>query len=133
MAYLKANPTQEDCHPKNATNVASCIMKFEDALLQMRLGKKITHPSFEKDVYFQACRVGLIFDKTPLEQRPMSIVKMKGECQHPDMGVGGGIDDMVYPGTLIIKDKFLDKPCKHGITPQLCLFLVMSDEWMVIE
>lgn len=107
-------------------------MQFEEALALMRKGKKITHPSFDEDVYFQACRIGLIFDDTPVEQRPISIVKMKGEYQHPDMGTGS-IDDLVYPGNLMLKENLLDKPCKHGSLPQLCLYLVMSDEWIVLN
>jgi|SRR5882724_3939350 len=113
-------------------------MKLEEALALMRTGKKIRHPSFEPDVYFQACRVGLMFDETPLNESPISIVKMMGDIQHEDMcGVDIiKIDDMLYSGTLIIKEKyveyFLEKPCKHGNIPQLNLFLLMSDEWEII-
>ena len=108
-------------------------MKFEDALIQMRAGKKITHPVFDDDVYFMACRLSIAFMQMPLEDMPISIVKMKGDLQHPDMGIVGSPDDICYPGRLIPKEKFLEKPCKHGFTPQLDLFLVMSDEWKVID
>lgn len=107
-------------------------MIFEEALAEMRQGKKIRHPHFDSDVYLMACRVGFIFDDTPTSERPISIVKMRGDSQHEDMG-SGNIDDIVYPGTLIIKEKYLEKPCKHGNYPQLNLLLIMSDEWEVFE
>lgn len=107
-------------------------MKFEEALALMRKGKKITHSSLGENVYLQACRVGFMFDETPLEQRPISIVKMLGDRQHPDMGTGS-IDDIVYPGTLMVKPEVFQKPCKHGHFPQLNLFLVMSDDWETVE
>lgn len=105
-------------------------MKFEEALKAMRDGAKITHHYFEDDVYFQACRIGIIFDDSPKEDWPISIVKMKGNNQHPDMG-GGSIDDMLRPGTLMFRDEIFEKPCKHGYGPQLNLYLVMSDEWEI--
>lgn len=105
-------------------------MKFEEALTAMRTGKKIRHPNFEDDVYLMACRVGIPGDDIPLNDKPISIVKMKGDRQHPDMGTGS-IDDMCYPGTFIIKEKYLEKPCKHGIMPQLNLLLLMCDDWEI--
>lgn len=112
-------------------------MKFEDALSQMRQGKKITHPDLGEDVYLQACRIGFCFDERPVEERPISIVKMKGEVIHADMNMGGGIDNMLYPGTLIFKNEVLDEifkePCKHGRFPQLNLLLIMSDDWEIRE
>lgn len=107
-------------------------MKFEEALTKMREGAKINHPSFEENVYFMACRVGLVFFDTPLEDMPISIVKMKGDCQHIDM-FGGAVDDMIYPGPFQVKPEVFEKPCKHGYSPQINLFLVMSDEWQIIE
>ena len=104
-------------------------MIFEDALAQLRLGKKIKHPSMDDDVWFQGCYVSLFGERIG----GISIVKMKGDCQHSDMGTGGTIDDMLYPGTLIVKEEIFEKPCKHGKHPQLDLFLVMSDEWEVFE
>jgi hypothetical protein len=107
-------------------------MIFEDALAQMRLGKKITHKSLGDDVYLQACRIGFRFLEIPEDEWPIYVVKMKGECEHEDMG-SRNIDDDLIPGTLIFKDKVLDKifekPCKHGKLPQLELFLIMSDAW----
>ena len=92
-------------------------MIFEEALKLMREGEKITHPYFEKDEYFSACRIGIIGDdKTPIEERPISIVKMKGEYEHPDMRKR-------YFSIIF------EKPCEHGNAPQLNLFLVMSNEW----
>lgn len=112
-------------------------MIFEDALAQMRLGKKITHPSLEEGVYFQACRVGFDFLDIPREEWPISVVKMKGEFEHEDMGHRGSIDDDLIPGTLILKaesvKKIFEKPCKHGKLPQLELFLIMSDQWELID
>jgi len=107
-------------------------MILEQALTQMRLGKKITHPLFESDVYFMACRIGFSFIDTPHEDKPISIVKMKGERAHEDMGTGS-IDDICYRGTMMIRTEFIEKPCKHGFRPQLDLFLLMSDDWIVIE
>jgi hypothetical protein len=107
-------------------------MKFEEALAAMRTGKKIRHPHFESDVYFQACRIGFIWDDTPIQERPISIVKMRGDNQHEDMG-GGSIDDIVHPGTLVIKEKYLEKPCKHGNFPQLNLLMIMLDDWEILE
>lgn len=109
-------------------------MKFEEALSAMRVGAKITHPRhFESDVYFQACKIGLMFSETPIEDQSLSIVKMKGEYIHEDMGMGDSIDNMVYPGTMLIKEKYLEKPCKHGNFPQLNLLLIMSDEWEIMK
>lgn len=95
-------------------------MKFEEALKQMREGKKIRHPSFEDDIYFQACFVSLVGLEEALEEkkaRSMSIVKMKGDRQHPDM-----------------QPTFKEcmNPCKHGSTPQISIFLLMADNWDVI-
>lgn len=103
-------------------------MKFEEALELMRTGKKITHPVFDSDVYFQACRIRFVFYETPLYEMQLSIVKMRGDRQHEDM-CSGNIDDMVYPGTMIVKERYLEPSCKHGHQPQLDLFLVMSDDW----
>ena len=80
---------------------------------------------------FQACYIGFIGDNTPLLERPMSIVKMRSDRQHEDMGTGN-IDDMCYPGTFIPREKYLEKPCKHGIyhSNKFITFL-MSDEWEI--
>lgn len=101
-------------------------MKFEEALAQMRLGAKITNPYLEDDVYFQACRISLMG-----EDFGVSIVKMKGDFKHPDMGCGS-IDDMLYPGTFILKEEIF-KTCKHGYLPQLDLLLVMNEDWCLYE
>ena len=90
-------------------------MKFEEALTLMRQGKKITHSALGDNVWLQACTVGFLFDETPLEQRPISIVKMLGDCEHPDM----------RPDF----DEVFKEPCKHGYNPQLNLFLVMAEDW----
>lgn len=83
-------------------------MKFEEALSAMRSGAKITHPNFlGSGVYFQACRVSMMSAGTPIELIPISIVKMKDGFQHPDM--------------------------MGPRAPQLNLFLVMEDNWEIIE
>ena len=104
-------------------------MNFEDALAQLRIGKKITHPNFDEGIYFMGCYLSFMGERLSDD---MSIVKMRGDYQHEDMGIGT-IDDMLYPGTMIVKEEVFAKPCKHGYLPQIDLFLVMSDEWMVIE
>jgi hypothetical protein len=107
-------------------------MRFEEALAQMRLGKKITHESLGDNVYLQACYMSIMGERIG----GMSIVKMHGDKQHLDMGAGGGIDDMVYPGTLIIKESVLNEinnTCKHGNFPQLNLFIIMSEDWAIFE
>ena len=107
-------------------------MKFEDALGKMRTGAKITHPSFDDDVYFMACRVGFVGMPEPW---PLDIIKMKGDDTHEDMG-RGKIEDDFYPGTLIFTEEAKKKifnPCKHGHFPQLNLLLVMSEEWELWE
>jgi len=110
-------------------------MIFEEALKLMREGKKITHKYLsdtnEKDVYLKGCYVG--FPGETYEQkksRGLSVVKMKGDKEHEDMGLGN-LDDMFIPGTLIIKQ--WPEKCKHGFYPQLNLLLIMSDEWEVYD
>lgn len=95
------------------------IMKFEEALSLMRGGKKITHAYLGEDVYLQACHVKFVWENTtPIEEQSISIVKMQGDRQHIDM----------FPNTNI-----LIEPCKHGNCPQLNLFLVMSNDWEIVE
>ena len=108
-------------------------MKFEDALREMRMGAKITHKYLGEDVYFMGCYVtfkgiddsGRIREPTEQEreeskQRGISIVKMLGDKQHPDM----------------IHKNFPIKQncCDHGLhdCPQLNLFLITSDDWEII-
>lgn len=98
-------------------------MKFEEALTAMRAGAKIRHPSFEPDEYFMACRIGLMSCEI-LDDAPLSIVKMKGKYQHPDMGNGQSLEHL---------PKDFDKVCKHGRCPQLNLFLIMDDDWEILE
>lgn len=85
-------------------------MKFEEALDALRYGAKIKHPSFDDDIYLEACYVRVIGLEETFEEtkaRGMSIVKMKGDKQHPDM---------------------------IGMTPPtLNLFLVMADNWEVVK
>lgn len=110
-------------------------MIFEQALSALRKGKKITHPRFDPDVYLMACYLTLKYDPDDTfekaQERGMSIVKMRGDVAHEDMG-SGNIDNIVYTGTLIIEEH-LEKPCKHGYFPQLNLFLLISDEWEIYD
>lgn len=108
-------------------------MKFEEALILMRKGKKITCSGLGENVYLQTCRLRFITDETPIENCPISIVKMLGDEEHPDMRPRVDIDDMIYPGTLILKPEIFEKPCKHGHFPQLNLFLIMAEDWEIVK
>lgn len=123
-------------------------MIFEEALAQMRKGKKIRHPMMEPDEYFQACRVGLVGDDTPIDDLPISIVKMKGDRQHDVMA-----GKLNYVGKIkkqlkeILSEedyKKYDNICTEieiskifyndiFAYPQLNLFLVMSEDWRIYE
>ena len=85
-------------------------MKFEEALSLMREGKKIRHPFFENDVYFKICRSGLIWCDIHLSEFPISIIKMKGDRQHEDMVTENNENFTQFP-----------------------LFLIISDDWEIIE
>jgi hypothetical protein len=107
-------------------------MKFEEALALMRDGKKITHESLGEGVYLQGCYLSLMGERIG----GISIVKMQGDRQHSDMEMDGSIDDMVYPGTLIVKESVITKmnnTCKHGNFPQINLLLLIRDDWEVLE
>ncbi len=96
-------------------------MKLEEALKLMREGKKIRHPFFDKDVHFEGCYISLKYTDETFEDaklKGMSIVKMKGDRQHPDM----------QPSF----DKCMN-PCEHGSTPQISIFLLMADDWEIVE
>ncbi len=98
-------------------------MTFEEALHAMRKGSKIRHPTFEPDVYFIACRMGIMFCEIT-DDEPLSIVKMQGDYEHEDMGRSQSLEHI---------PKDFDKVCKHGRYPQLNLFLVMADNWEIVE
>jgi len=101
-------------------------MIFEEALALMRKGKKIRHPSMPEDEYYMACRVSLhpdISEPINVWEMPMSIVWMKSERKHDDMGIGS-LDKL---------PKDWDKPCKHGHLPQINLLLLMRDDWELVE
>lgn len=107
-------------------------MIFEEALAHLRLGKKIRHPDWSEDVFLAGCYVTLktmvdyngkelIDDIEEAKKRGMSIIKCKGDYQHIDM----------------FSRNFPDRqPCcnpdLHSY-PQLNLFLVMSEDWEVLE
>ncbi len=105
-------------------------MIFEEALAELRKGKKILHPLFEEDEYLMGCYVGLKFCEESFEQakeRGISISKMKGEFAHPDMVPRLPIFEAMdlcekYP---FLKDKIM--------CPQLNLFLIVSDDWVVLD
>lgn len=124
-------------------------MKFEEALQHLREGKKIRNPYFEENVYLMACRVGLIGDShTPIEEKPISIVKMKGDRQHDEM-----LGKMNYVAKIkkqlknILTDEeykkyhnsyteiYIAKIFDQDIFkyPHINLLLIMLDDWEVIE
>lgn len=93
-------------------------MDFEEALFELRKGKKIRSPFFEDDEYLIGCYMTLpdiygddgklvsrSFDEA--KKGPMSIVKMKGKFIHDDTGTRG--------------------------RQTLDLLLVMRDDWEIIE
>lgn len=104
-------------------------MKFEEALAELRKGKKIRHPNFEEDEYFMGCYVSLMFmNHTILKATEnISIVKMKGEKQHPDMKPR---IPFLESFDLCKKYPFLKSSIMQ---PQLNLLLVMSDDWEILE
>jgi hypothetical protein len=122
-------------------------MKFEEALAALREGAKIWHPTFADDEYLSACRVGFIGDDTPLEDKPISIARIKGDRQHDSMA---GRLNYVAKIKRQLKAILTEEDYKkyHNIYtemniskifdddffefPQLNLFLVMSDEWKIL-
>lgn len=96
-------------------------MIFEDALAELRKGKKIRHPYFENNVYLMGCYVTLKFDFNDTfekaKERGMSIVKCLGDRQHPDM-----------------QPKW-KRECESELHsfPHLNLFLIMSDNWEAFD
>jgi hypothetical protein len=123
-------------------------MKFEEALTALREGAKIWHPTFSDDEYLAACRVGFIGDNdTPLEEKPISIVRMKGDRQADDMA---GVLNYVAKIKRQLKKILTEEDYKkyHNMYtemdiadifdkdifkfPHLNLFLIMSDEWKIL-
>jgi len=103
-------------------------MRFEDALKELRNGKKIRHPLFEEDEYLVGCFVGIKFIEESFEEmaaRGMSITKMKGDLLHKDMTQRLSFLETV---DLCEKYPFLQD---RIINPQLNLLLVMSDDWEI--
>lgn len=90
-------------------------MILEEALKLMREGKKIRHPLFEDDEYLMGCYVtipGMSYEDA--KRNGISVVKMKGDCQHPDM-----------------RPKFNADSFPHA--PCICIFLLTADNWEVID
>lgn len=124
-------------------------MIFEEALAQMRLGKKIRHPHFEPDEYLTACRVNLEFDnETPRSEWPISICKMKGDRQADEMvGVLNYVAKIKRQLKKILTEeeykKYHNAYAEMDISeifdnnifkfPQLNLLLIMWDDWEVME
>jgi hypothetical protein len=109
-------------------------MKLEEALPLLREGKNIRHPTFEEDVYLMGCYMGMIGEKKINKDPKMfSIVLMRGENMHEDEPFGRGIDSMLIPGTLIFKEEFFKKPCKHGYTTQISILLLTMDNWELYD
>lgn len=124
-------------------------MIFEEALKALREGKKITHKYLGEDIYLAGCYVG--FPGEDLEEqkkRGKSIVKMKGDIQADEM-----IGKLCYIAKIKRQLKNIldeeDYKKYHNMYtemdigmifdndifnyPQLNLFLVMSDEWEIME
>lgn len=123
-------------------------MIFEEALAQMRQGKKIRHPHFKDDEYLSACRVSLTGDNTPINEQPISIVKIKGDRQADIMA---GKLNYIAKIKRQLKKILTEEDYKkyHNIYtemdigeifdddifkyPQLNLLLIMCDDWEVME
>ena len=123
-------------------------MKFEEALLLLRSGAKIWHPTFSNDEYLSACRVGFIGDDIPLDERPISIVKVKGGRQASEMaGISGYVAKIKHQLKKILTEedykKYHNCYTEFEISqifdndifnfPQLNLFLVISDDWEIYK
>lgn len=124
-------------------------MKFEVALAALREGAKIWHPTFADDEYLVACRVSFIHDAIPFEGRPISIVRMKGDRQHDNMaGKLNYVAKIQHELKKILTEEDFKKYYKNLYTeieiskifdedvfrfPQLNLFLVMSDDWKILN
>lgn len=119
-------------------------MKFEEALAAMREGAKIRHPHWEEDEYLMGCYVGMMFHVQSIEEQKklgMSIVKMKGEYQHPDMVphpelYGLNFDQTIGKINKLMMEGKIPEPCSRPELhkyPQLNLLLIMSDDWEIIE
>lgn len=123
-------------------------MKLEEALPVLRIGGKIWHPTFANDEYLCACKIGLISDDTPFNERPISIVKMKGDRQADEMG--GRLNYVAKIKRQLKKILTEDEYKKYHniyheieiskifnndifVYPQLNLFLVISDEWEIYK
>lgn len=99
-------------------------MLFEEAICALRQGALIRHPMMELDEYLMACRLVSI-GAIPIEEKPISIVKMKGEEIHPDMRPRLPFTEQME---LLDKHPFL----KEKITfPTINLLLIMSDDWEI--
>jgi hypothetical protein len=81
----------------------------------------------EPDECLMACRLGLIGVDTPLEENPISIVKMTGDKIHPDMDPRLPFHEQI---DLIEKYPFLRN---RLIYPTIDLPLIMSDDWEILE
>jgi hypothetical protein len=108
-------------------------MKFEEALTALRSGAKIRHPMMEPDEYLIGCYVGLnmeIFGLLPenfeeVKARGISITKMKGDRQDPDMKPRLPFREQM---DLIDKYPFLQEKLAY---PTMNLLLIMSDDWEI--
>jgi hypothetical protein len=104
-------------------------MNFENAVAALRNGAKIWHPTFQDDEYLLGCYIGLnteilgipseTFEEA--KARGISIVKMKGDNQHPDM----------LPRNWPNRQPCCN-PDLHSM-PQLNLLLVMSEDWEILD
>jgi ribosome biogenesis GTPase A len=124
-------------------------MTFEEALKQLREGKKIRSPYFAKDEYLEACRVGLIFDDTPIDKKPISIVRVKDGRQHDSMaGKLNYVAKIKRELKKVLSEEDYKKYHRDIFTeieiskifdedvflyPQINLLLIMRDDWEVVE
>ena len=123
-------------------------MNFEQALSAMRSGAKLWHPTFANDEYLMSCRMGYIGDDiTPLNEKPISIVKIKGDKQSDEMyGALNYVSKIKKQLRKILTEndykKYINVHAENEIEkifdnnifkwPQLNLYLVMSNKWTIL-
>ncbi len=83
-------------------------MKLEEAMIALREGKKIRHPTFDDDVSLMACYISLM-DGDKL----LSVCKMKGDKQHSEMNPKFDLSKPVTP-------------------PNISIFILIDDTWEVL-
>lgn len=113
-------------------------MKFEEALSKLREGKKIRHPSFEKDEYLMGCYLTLPFT---LEKHGKEESDSFDVVQLNDISITYMLDDKIHLNMrprlpfleyvdLCEKYPFLKDKLTY---PTINILLIMSDDWEIIE